>query len=98
MNPLALEQQLCAGFREEGAFYLQALTLAQTWTPGEDVTVDLAKISQLLAQVAEVETRLVPLKEEWRQGGRQPGTELAQVLAEIAGRIQQLQTHINHAL
>jgi len=88
------EAVLCSAYRDQAERYRQAGALAESLPAlirsGDDHSEGLGRVMALLAEVAAIEERVRPLKEQWTRGGSTPGPELRAVLTEATQLIQRL--------
>ncbi len=94
MIPATDEEQLCQAYQEQVVFYSQALgeaeQIVQAVGQGEDVTGRLQNLAGIAAEVGNLENRLGSWQKQWQQVGRQPGPQLAALLRQVAGLIEQV--------
>jgi hypothetical protein len=90
-----MELVLRDAYREQEACYDRALRCIRSLATVFDLTADEERLNayvQLLDEVATIENRIAPVKEQWQRVGRKPGPELSAQLERVTGLLEQLRT------
>jgi hypothetical protein len=99
--PLSPEAVLCAAYRDQAEHYRHAAALAEALPAllraGADHSEPLAQVMARLAEVATIEERCRPVKEQWVGAGGTPGAELRGVLTEVTYLIGRLASGLAEA-